>query len=313
MKRLLKQLVPSPVRRVIRANRERLKRLRTLERGQASIPSQRMGGPIPPAPGAPLRQPNPLEQYFDSHLEGPGIWKPRHYFEIYHRHFAKFVGREINVLEIGVYSGGSLGMWKEYFGPGCRIYGVDIAEDCRCYEDERTTILVGDQSDRAFWARVRPEVPPFDVVIDDGSHIAEHQIISLEELFPHLRLGGVYLCEDISVQGNPMVDYVAGLNHNLYEDNNTRPDGTLSLTSTLASCFQSQVHSVHFYPLVIVLEKTDSPVAEFPSEQHGTQWQPWVFCQGQFVKTRGAPDVPAAPEFLRLPGREGEGKRDVTE
>ena len=127
-------------------------------RARASLDSQPADGRAHPTrPGAPLRQPNPLEQYFDSHLEGPGIWKPRHYFEIYHRHFAKFVGREINVLEIGVYSGGSLGMWKEYFGPGCRIYGVDIAEDCRCYEDERTTILVGDQSDRAFWRAFAPK------------------------------------------------------------------------------------------------------------------------------------------------------------
>lgn len=295
MKQFVKQLVPPSVRRVIRANRERLNRLRTLERGQTRIPSQRLGEPIPPAAGAPRRERNPLEQYFDSHREGPGIWKGRHYFEIYHRHFAKFVGREVNVLEIGVYSGGSLGMWKEYFGPGCRVYGVDIAEDCRCYEDERTTILVGDQSDRAFWERVRREVPPLDVVIDDGSHIPDHQIVSLEELLPHLRLGGVYLCEDIETQGNPMVDYVAGLTHNLYEADKTGPDGTLSRTGARPSWFQLQVHSLHFYPFVIVLEKNDSPVAEFPSERRGTQWQPWVFRQQRFIKTGGGPDVPAAP------------------
>src|SRR4051812_2508259 len=61
-------------------------------------------------------EPNALLQYFDAHTEGPGIWKFRHYFEIYQRHFAKFVGQDVHVVEIGVYSGGSLNMWKEYFG-----------------------------------------------------------------------------------------------------------------------------------------------------------------------------------------------------
>src|SRR5262249_51417609 len=153
-----------------------------------------------------------------------------------------------------------------------------------------TSIIIGDQSDRSFWRRVRNEVPPLDVIIDDGSHQPDHQIISLEELLPHLRLGGVYLCEDIETQGNPMVDYVAGLSHNLYESNKTLPDGTISRTGARASGFQSQVHSLHFYPFVVVLEKNDSLVGEFPSEQHGTQWQPWVFRQQRFIKTGGAPD-----------------------
>src|SRR4051794_15999110 len=58
-----------------------------------------------------------IEEYWDAHTDGPGIWKFRHYFEIYHRHFSKFIGTEVHVAEIGVYSGGSLNMWKEYFGP----------------------------------------------------------------------------------------------------------------------------------------------------------------------------------------------------
>jgi hypothetical protein len=285
MKRFLKQFVPPPIRRLIQARRERLRRLERLERGRTWIPTQRMGEFYPPAPGAARRESNPLEHYFDSHHEGPGIWKFRHYFDIYHRHFAKFQGREINILEIGIYSGGSLGMWKQYFGPKCRVFGVDIAEDCKSYEDEQTTILIGDQSDRKFWARVRSEVPPLDVVIDDGSHVPEHQIVTLEEMLPHVRLGGVFLCEDMETTGNRMMEYVTSLTRNLCEANKTNPDGTISETSTHASWFQSQIHSVHFYPFVTVIEKNYSPVEEFSLEKHGTQWQPWVFYQGQFVDT----------------------------
>ena len=115
---------------------------------------------------------NPLRMYFDSHAVGRGIWKWNHYFDIYHRHFQKFVGREVHVLEIGVYSGGSLEMWKSYFGPKSRIYGVDIEEDCRVYEDDSVRILVGDQADRSFWNRFKDEVAAVDVIIDDGGHQA---------------------------------------------------------------------------------------------------------------------------------------------
>jgi hypothetical protein len=63
-----------------------------------------------------------LLRYFNEHTTGRGIWKFNHYFEIYERHFSRFRGQEVHILEIGVYSGGSLEMWQKYFGPQCRIY-----------------------------------------------------------------------------------------------------------------------------------------------------------------------------------------------
>src|SRR2546423_12660568 len=57
---------------------------------------------------------NPLKNYFTSHKTGRGIWKWNHYFDIYHRYFKKFIGRRIGILEIGIYSGGSLDMWRAY-------------------------------------------------------------------------------------------------------------------------------------------------------------------------------------------------------
>jgi hypothetical protein len=101
------------------------------------------------------RPPNPLRSFFESHHEGRGIYKWSHYFDIYHRHFSKFIGREVHVLEVGAYSGGSLQMWREYFGPKCLVYGVDIQEECRVYEDQWTKIIVGDQADRRFWKRFK--------------------------------------------------------------------------------------------------------------------------------------------------------------
>src|SRR5215475_1712557 len=66
---------------------------------------------------------NPLRAFFASRKEGPGIWKWDHYFDIYHRHFSRFRDRAVRVLEIGIYSGGSLEMWRDYFGPRCQIFG----------------------------------------------------------------------------------------------------------------------------------------------------------------------------------------------
>ena len=102
---------------------------------------------------------NSLRTYFDSHKEGRGIWKWNHYFEIYNEHFKKFRGREVHILEIGIYSGGSLEMWKEYFGPKCRIYGVDIQGSCKEYEDDSVKVFIGDQEDREFWTALQEGGP----------------------------------------------------------------------------------------------------------------------------------------------------------
>ena len=218
---------------------------------------------------------NPLERFFEERKTGPGIWKWRHYFEIYHRHLAKFVGREPRVMEIGVYSGGSLSMWRSYFGRGCSIYGVDIEPACRAYEEEGVKILIGDQADRSFWRRVRGEVAGLDVVIDDGGHRPEQQIVTLEETLPYLRPGGVYICEDVTGSGNAFLYYVEGLAANLHADRidgSAEDDERRQVSPTTA--FQAAVKSVHFYPYVVVIERTDGVVKELVAPKHGTQWQP---------------------------------------
>ena len=150
---------------------------------------------------------NPLWEYFESHREGRGIFKWTHYFEIYQRHLSKFVGRNPQVVEIGIYSGGSLGLWRHYFGPGCHVSGIDIQEECKSYQDSDTSIYIGDQADRGFWKRFRDESPAVDVLIDDGGHSPEQQRVTLEEMLPYLRPGGVYLCEDVHGVNNAFAAY----------------------------------------------------------------------------------------------------------
>lgn len=216
---------------------------------------------------------NPLWEFFQNRNTGHGVWKWEHYFEIYHRHLSKFVGRGPNVLEIGIYSGGSLEMWRSYFGEESRIYGVDIEPACKVYENDHVSVLIGDQGDRIFWKSFKEKINGIDVLIDDGGHTVEQQRITLEEMLPYLRMGGVYVCEDIHGGFNRFAAFAASLVNGLNEVNilSERP----VLTSDV-SHFQQSIHSIHFYPYVTVIEKNDVRVTRLSAPKHGTQWQPFL-------------------------------------
>lgn len=124
------------------------------------------------------------------------------YADAYERHFGHLRARAITLLEIGVggYAdpeggGESLRMWKEFF-PRARIVGIDIHPKTGIAE-ERITILQGDQSDPAFLDDVAERYGPFDIVVDDGSHVCAHVIASFERLFGHLTDDGIYAIEDL--------------------------------------------------------------------------------------------------------------------
>ncbi len=231
-------------------------------------PSQRRSDPPAAEPD------NPLRRYVDANREGPGIWKWEHYFQIYHRHLAKFIGTPAHLVEVGVFSGGSLGMWREYLGPQCRISGIDIEEACRTYAREGIDIFIGDQADRRFWAVFRDQAPPMDVAIDDGGHQPEQQMVTLEETLPYLRPGGVYVCEDIHGAGNRFAAFAHALAAQLNATHwNRHQEG---LTASDPSPFQATVHSVHCYPFLVVIETQSVPLAALQAPRHGTQWQPFL-------------------------------------
>ena len=176
------------------------------------------------------------------------------------------------MVEVGVYSGGSLEMWKSYFGEHATIHGIDIQEAVRAYEADCIHIHVGDQADRTFWEQFREDVPLIDVLIDDGGHHPDEMRVTFEELFPILRPGGVYICEDI-VNGNPFLSYLSGLAEHLMSYTTTPLDepGVASAASSL----QQAVHAIHLYPFLAVVERTLEPVADFQFPKHGSEWLPW--------------------------------------
>ena len=97
--------------------------------------------------------------------------------------------------------GASLKTWYEYF-PNARIVGLDI-NDAKFLENDRTTTHQVDQGDRNQLAELRKIYPDesFDLIIDDGSHRADHQQTSLELLYPLLKSGGYYIIEDLNDLG----------------------------------------------------------------------------------------------------------------
>lgn len=218
---------------------------------------------------------NPLREFFKNHKAGRGIMKWDHYFDAYHKHFERFIGKEVHVLEIGVHSGGSIQMWKEYFGPNCHIYGVDIDESSKAYEDDQTKIFIGDQGDRRFWETVKQQVPKLDIVIDDGSHNAEDQIITLQEMLPHLRPGGIFFCEDVKRFLNAFTLYVQGLSLNLnaVQRIRGRKKGEIQKCEVQTTNFQKEIGSVHFYPYITVIEKNEKERTVLEANKHGDDWR----------------------------------------
>jgi hypothetical protein len=121
---------------------------------------------------------------------------PKGYTQVYDRYLSPLRDTPAKILEIGVQKGASVRMWEEYF-PQAEIWGIDIKPDCLQYASERVTIRIGDQTDREFLRALAKEAGPFDAVIDDGGHRMEQHRVSLEELWPNVRSGGLYFIEDL--------------------------------------------------------------------------------------------------------------------
>jgi hypothetical protein len=134
--------------------------------------------------------------------------KHNSYFQIYEHIFGRFVGQELTFVEVGILNGGSLFMWRDYFGPQARIIGVDLNPSARRWEKEGFEIFIGDQSDPKFWSEFFRRVGQVDILLDDGGHTNEQQIVTFECAQAHIRDGGVLMVEDVHTSymrefGNP--------------------------------------------------------------------------------------------------------------
>jgi hypothetical protein len=214
---------------------------------------------------------NDLEKFFSRH-EGRLLHKWHHYFEVYDRHFARLRGKPINIVEFGVSQGGSLQMWRHYFGERAVIHGVDINPKCKQFEEPGIHIFIGDQQDREFLRSIGRKIPSIDILIDDGGHTMEQQIATFEELFPRLSPNGVYLIEDLHTsywkkwgggykKRKTFIEYSKNFIDQINAWHSHEPQ-RLSVSD-----FTKSVHSLHYYDSVLVIEKR--PKAEPTHERKG--------------------------------------------
>jgi hypothetical protein len=186
------------------------------------------------------------------------IHKWTHYFPIYERHFARFRNQSIVFIEIGVQEGGSLQLWKRYFGPFARIVGIDIEPSCKNVEEDQIEVRIGDQSNPEFLKTVIEEFGRPTVVLDDGSHMMAHVSASFDYLYPQLEQNGVYFVEDLHTAyweeyGGALHSPASFIERakNMIDDLNADH----SRGARPASSFSQTTLSMHFYDSVIVFEK----------------------------------------------------------
>jgi hypothetical protein len=182
-----------------------------------------------------------------------------HYFPVYEHHLERFRGRHARVLEIGVYRGGGLDLFRHYLGAEAVLVGIDIDEAASRAVRGIYPVEIGDQEDPAFLRRVAELHGPFDVVIDDGGHRMRQQIVAVETLFPLLTDGGAYFVEDCHTSywpeyADPSTDgttFVQWLKDRIDDLNAYH----YSADEHLDTPWQTSLAGLHLYDSLVVLDK----------------------------------------------------------
>ena len=246
-----------------------------------------------------------LEKYFRNNT-GRLIHKWNHYFDIYERHFNRFRNKEVVILEIGVSQGGSLQMWKNYFGGKAKIYGIDVNPSCKELEEENIKIFIGSQSDRKFLRGVKESIPKVDILIDDGGHTMKQQIVSYEELFDHVKDDGVYLCEDLHTSywlthggGHKRPGTFIEYSKNFIDSLNAYHSEQKKLK---VNSFTKSVDSIHYYDSIIVIEKRKKEAPFHEKTGEASFIKPTDVTLSQKLIKTSVTKIDNILRFLRLPG-----------
>jgi O-antigen biosynthesis protein len=141
-----------------------------------------------------------LTQIFDKYnSDKNSSW--HNYCRQYDSVVAEYRDKPIRLLEIGVFKGESLKVWREVFKNAIAIVGIDINNYCKQYENINNGIYVeiGNATNKEVVINLVKKYGPFDIIIDDGSHFNKDVIDSFEALFPTLNNNGLYIVEDTHI------------------------------------------------------------------------------------------------------------------
>ncbi len=215
-----------------------------------------------------------LQEIYDNH-NGRLLNKWNHYIAIYDQYFSKYRNKEFVFLEIGIAHGGSLQMWREYFGPQATIIGVDVNPECKKFEEGNTKIYIGSQEDENFLNQLKSLLPKVDVLLDDGGHTMKQQITTFNILFDQVKENGLYACEDLHTSywfeygggykkktsfiefSKTFIDYI----HGWHATKKEKPKMFNKITESVAG--------IHFYDSILILEKKkmQPPIVSFKGKE----------------------------------------------
>jgi demethylmacrocin O-methyltransferase len=132
---------------------------------------------------------------------GTDKYEPHRYTEIYYELLAPRKDSIKRLVEIGIRSGASLRMWRDFF-PNAEIIGIDRNEKY-LFSEPRITCYQASQAKPAKLGQLCTKIGGnFDIIIDDGSHVPDKQISAFGAMLPYLRLAGIYFIEDIIGAGD---------------------------------------------------------------------------------------------------------------
>ena len=147
----------------------------------------------------------------------------------YNKHFLNNRNDIKNVLEIGVRPASAM-LWTEYF-PNASVYGADI----KTFDDSpinRFKLFEADMCNKQSLLDIVEEVGTFDIIIDDGPHTSDSQLIGFSTLMEYVNVGGYYVIEDLHctcpkndpslhMKGNSeitMNDYIRDFKNGIYKN-----------------------------------------------------------------------------------------------
>jgi hypothetical protein len=177
------------------------------------------------------------------------------YFQVYEEIFSKYIGKQITFVEIGVLHGGSLFMWKEYFGDKARIIGIDLNPKAKELEKHGFEIYIGSQSDKFFWNNFFSKVGKIDILLDDGGHSNAQQIITLDQAINNTNDNGVIVTEDVHTSylkkfGNPSKFSFINYSKKLIDVINSRFS---SVKIKKNHTFKNKIYSISFYESITAI------------------------------------------------------------
>ncbi len=192
-------------------------------------------------------------EIYKSYLRSPYLsYKHSTYFQVYEELLAPYRNKNITFVEVGVLNGGSLFMWRDFFGPEVRIIGVDFNPLAKRWEQDGFEIYIGSQSDPNFWREFFDSVGMVDILLDDGGHTNEQQIVTTHEAIPFIKDGGLLMVEDVHTSyfkdfGNPSKFSFINYAKLFIDGVNARFPGV----NVIQNMYRDMVYSVHFYESIV--------------------------------------------------------------